>query len=182
MIRIFCAFPINGEIADSFLQVADKNSQIENIRWTPKANLHITLFFIGEVEEKNLEQIKNELSEVFKVQHSFTLEFDSVVFKGRKHPSMLWAEFKKSEYFSELSEKIYKSLKEFMTIVPSYKDPIPHCTLARIKTNADISHINSDINLLQNIVGIDTAELWQTVQTKEGVRYECLEKYNFIDG
>jgi 2'-5' RNA ligase len=177
MIRIFIAFPIRDEIADSFLQVSKNNSQLENIRWTPKANLHITLFFIGEVDEENLGQIKNRLNEVCKEQRSFTLEFDSLVFKGRKHPSMLWAEFKKNECFSELSEKSHHAVKDYMTIVPSHADPLPHCTLARIKAGFDVSQIEINISIQQKNLEVNSAELWQTIQTKEGVRYECLHKY-----
>jgi 2'-5' RNA ligase len=164
-------------MAESFFQLSQKNSHIKKIRWTPAENLHITLFFIGEVEEHNLDKIKLALHDVLNGQHSFALEFDEIELRGRKHPSMLWGKFKKSESFSSLSEKIYKSLREFMTIEVAHKDPVPHCTLARIKTHVDLESLNKNITLPASSLNIDRIELWQTEQTKEGVKYKCLEEF-----
>ena len=164
-------------MAETFVQLSEKNSHIENIRWTPEENFHITLFFIGEVEEKNLSKVKANLENVFIDQKSYSLEFESVIFKGKKHPSMLWACFRKNEFFTELSEKIHRSVKDFMTVASVHHDPIPHCTLARLKPGVDISSIVTTINLLQLELNVNTAELWQTVQTEKGVMYKSIDQF-----
>ena len=176
MIRIFTAFPVINEIADSLHDLSEKNSAIKNIRWTPKENLHITLFFIGEIEEKKLENVQKVLKNIFTEQNAFTLEFESLILKGKNYPTMLWAGFRKNESFKLLSDKIYSVLKEFMTIPPVYLDPIPHCTLARFKARTDFTNLNTAINLQQRSLKINYAELWKTIQTKNGVRYESLQK------
>lgn len=168
-------------MAESFLRLSQKNPDIKNIRWTPKENLHITLFFIGEIEEKNLSDVKVNLENIFIDQKTFSLEFESVILKGKKHPSMIWVGFRKNEFFRELSEKIHQSIKDFMTVKSVHHDPIPHCTLARLKPGADISSMNRMINLQQPVLKINTAELWQTEQTKDGVRYVCLQKFLMND-
>ena len=178
MIRIFVTFPISNPLSESLIEISKSNSHLEKTRWTPKENLHITLFFIGEVRESTLEMILSNLQKVFSNQNTFSLEFDSIIFKGRKHPSMLWAMFKKNNLFSELSQRIYESVKEFMTITPSHADPIPHCTLARLKPGSEISSFDNSINLSQSKIIINTAELWQTIQTKEGVRYKSLRIFS----
>jgi len=180
MIRIFAAYPIKKDLAKAFLQLQEKNSSIKNIRWTPEANLHITLFFIGEINESNLENAKFVLKDTLKDCQPFNLEFESIVFKGLKHPSMIWATFKKEKSFLELSKRIHKSVKELMTITPTHLDPIPHCTLARLKHGTDVLAIDTSININPTSICIDGAELWKTVQTKDGVKYECLERFEFI--
>jgi RNA 2',3'-cyclic 3'-phosphodiesterase len=180
MIRIFVAYPIKKDLAKSLLELQDKNSSVENIRWTPEVNLHITLFFIGEIEEKNLDVVKTILKNTLSECKSFDLEFDGIVFKGKKHPSMIWGLFKKSPSFSQLSEKIYQSAKGLMTIVPSHLDPLPHCTIARIKVNCDTSRIDLNTDIKGNpLVKVELADLWQTIQSNDGVRYQCLDKYLF---
>jgi 2'-5' RNA ligase len=87
---------------------------------------------------------------------------------------MLWGKFKMNESFSILSEKIYKSVREFMTIEVAHKDPVPHCTLARIKTHVDLEALDKNITLPKSTLNIEKIELWQTEQTKEGVKYKCL--------
>jgi RNA 2',3'-cyclic 3'-phosphodiesterase len=181
MIRIFLATPLPPAWSESFLEISKKNSILEKIRWTPPDNLHITLFFIGEVEESNLENILSELEKLFEAQKSFILEFENVELRGKKsHPSMLWGKFRKSEMFSQLSEKIFHSVKEFMTIDVVHNDPIPHCTLARIKPGANTDLINLKIGVPEKFISIHAAELWKTVQSKEGVRYERLQHWNLI--
>ncbi len=180
MIRIFVAYPVKNDLAKSFLQLPAKNSSIKNIRWTPEDNLHITLFFIGEIEENNLESVKAILKETLRDCRSFDLEFENIIFKGKRNSSMIWAAFKKEKSFSELSARIYKAVNDLMTIVPNHLDPIPHCTLARLKQEAEPSAIDTTVNFEFSSIHIDGAELWKTVQTKEGVKYECLEKYEFI--
>ena len=184
MIRIFVVFPIKYELAESFLLLSKKNSFNQNVRWTPRANLHITLFFIGEIEEENLNKIKNSLGNILQKQHSFSLSFEKIFFTDSKKRSlMIWGQFKKSEDFRMLSEKIYVSVKELMTTDHVHQDPIPHCTIARIKQNAETLAIDLNVNVQERFsVMIDAAELWQTVQTKEGVKYKSIEKYKFERG
>jgi 2'-5' RNA ligase len=180
MIRVFAAYPIEKDLAKRFLQVSLKNSLVKNIRWTPEENLHITLFFIGEIDESNLEPIKAASKETFEGIKVFSLQFEDVVVKGKKNHSMVWGLFRKEKAFSELSEKIYVQVKPMMTISRVHEDPLPHCTLARIKGefNRDEMDLSADIEK-ETFVTIDHAELWKTIQTKAGVRYERLEKYIF---
>ncbi len=182
MIRIFLATPLPPVWSESFLEISKKNSAVEKFRWPPADNLHIALFFIGEVEEENLEKIASALEKLFAEQKSFILEFETVELRGKKsHPSMLWGKFSNCEMFSQLSEKIYLSVKEFMTIDVVHKDPIPHCTLARIKPGANTDLINLKIEISEKFISIDAAELWKTVHSKEGVRYERLQRWKLID-
>lgn len=174
MIRIFVAFPVRGSLADTLFVVAGNNSASENFRWTRAENLHITLFFIGEIKEEHLDSVKKTLQEIFDNAVSFSLNFDGVHFAGMKN-TMLWARFEKNNFFKSLSERIYLAIKPVMNIHPVHEDPIPHITLARIK-NGQNSFVNNEVGIIPD-VRIDHAELWQTVQTKDGVRYQSLAKY-----
>jgi 2'-5' RNA ligase len=179
MIRVFVAFPLRNDLANFYLETGRRN-RIQGVRWTPEDNLHITLFFIGEILEENLEKVKNSLAEIFLNQNSFSLNFESVTFAGKKK-SMIWGKFSENPEFKLLSEKIFSGVKEFMTIEMIHSDPVPHCTIARINKGTDLSLV--DLNVAkteQKTVEINLAELWQTVQTREGVRYKCLEKYFLI--
>ena len=80
---------------------------------------------------------------------------------------MLWAGFRKNESFKLLSDKIYSVVKEFMTIPPVYIDPIPHCTLARFKADADFTNFNTTINLQQRNLKINNAELLENDTNKK---------------
>ncbi len=175
MIRVFVAFPLPVVWIESFIPISKKNSALEKFRWTPVENLHITLFFIGEVEEKNLQLISSALNKTFLGQPAIQLFFESIELRGKKEsPSMLWGKFRMSETFTLLAEKIHESVKELMTIKVVHKDPVPHCTLARIKPGAEINLLKTEISIPAYELRVNVAELWKTVKSKEGVRYERL--------
>jgi len=174
MVRLFVAFPL-PELWTGYCQViAKRNMDVEGMRWTKPNNLHVTLFFIGEVDESNVDPIKSELQFLHR-QKNFRLTFEALTLQGkRSKPGMLWARFERSDDFAELSSGIEKSMKPFMTIENSHAHPIPHCTMARIKRNADTSTLDLASGHFGSSLLVDKAELWQTVQTREGVVYRSL--------
>ncbi len=181
MIRVFVAFPLPVVWIESFIPISKKNSALEKFRWTPVENLHITLFFIGEVEEKNLQLISSALNKTFLRQQAIQLLFESIELRGKKEsPSMLWGKFRKNESFTLLAEKIHQSVKEFMTIEVVHQDPIPHCTLARIKPGAEINLLRTEISISTSELRVNVAELWKTVKSKGGVKYERLLHWELI--
>ncbi len=171
--RIFVAFPVPDEIATLFSTYINRFQDLIGVRWTKPGNLHLTLFFIGEVEPANIVHVIEALQPIEKNRKSFTLLFEKITFRGKVHqPGMIWAQFEKSEEFSRISSQLHEVSKRFMTIVPQHLDPIPHITLARLKKGAEISKIREEeFSFPQNLL-IDKMELWKTVQTSEGVLYE----------
>ena len=144
------------------------------MRWTRPSNLHVTLFFIGEVEESNVDSIKSELQFLHQ-QRKFELTFEALTLQGkRSKPGMLWARFERNDDFEGVSVSIEKTMKPFMTIENMHEHPIPHCTMARIKRNTDTSSLDLAAGHFGSTLLIDRAELWQTVQTREGVVYRSL--------
>jgi 2'-5' RNA ligase len=181
MVRVFAASPLPENITKIFLELSGRNPGIEGVRWTKKDNLHVTLFFIGETGKENLEKIISKLESTLFTIKRFRIEFDCIeIRKTKGKPSMIWARFRKSEEFSQLSAAIFQKVKEFMTINPSHKDPIPHTTLARIKSGADVYSADLEISYVASLE-ISGIELWMTVNTKDGVIYERLWKGKFPD-
>ncbi len=174
-VRIFVAFPLPLKIQESYLTFIKDYMKISGVRWTRKENLHMTLFFIGEIEEDQLTEVKEKLQPILLGWKAFDIKFEKVSFRGKiLSPEMIWAQFEKSEEFSRNAEKIRAAVSEYMTIVPRHPEPIPHITLARLKKGADLSSINTvEFNPGDTLL-IDRAELWRTVHHEEGVLYERL--------
>ena len=174
MVRLFVAFPL-PELWTGYCQViARRNKDVEGMRWTIPANLHVTLFFIGEVEATNIDSIKSEMQFLHQ-QKRFEHTFEALTLQGkRSKPGMLWARFERNEEFATLSKNIEQVVKPFMTIENSHAHPIPHCTMARIKRHAYTSTLDLAAGHFGSTLLVDRAELWQTVQTREGVVYRSL--------
>lgn len=160
-LRVFVAFPLPEKNFPSFIHLQELNSSLPEIKWTEKLNLHITLFFIGEIETIQLEktiQLLNEWSHTFS---KFQLSFERYELKGKLHrPEMIWARFKPSQQFQNAA----KELAQWYDFAPHavlHKDPIAHCTLARIKKKIEANRIRLAALPMDDFT-IDAAELWQT--------------------
>ena len=181
MKRIFAAFRIPDELINQFIEISEVNYEISGICWTKDYNFHITLFFIGEVEEENIEKIIRKLENISSHVKPFDLNFEKVEIKSKnKKPSLIWARFEKCIEFSDLSNAIYNEVSEFMTISITHKDPVPHCTLARIKSGTEIEMLDLENNISAQL-NVDRIELWMTVQTEAGVRYDSLAGFDLVD-
>lgn len=90
--RLFIAVKIPDAVLSQVAELIDKGSGIKGIRWTPKDSLHITLKFLGEVEEEKTGVIASVLKEVADSKASFSLALRSGgVFPHRRHPRVFWA-------------------------------------------------------------------------------------------
>ena len=180
MVRIFLAFPLPLNLRKQLQQMFSGYSNAAGFRWAPEENLHITIFFIGEVEEEKIPLIREKIKGVLSQQTSFHLEFEQFEFRGHsRKPSMFWARFKKSEKFSVLSAKVASEVQQYMTLKIQHQDPIPHITIARLKRESDVEAISPESFAKIELPEIDFAELWQTVHRPSGVKYLSLDKFDF---
>jgi len=62
--RLFISIPITEELRDVFFDLKEKYASQE-IRWTVPGNLHITVYFIGYVDEGLLPEIIEKLGSLF---------------------------------------------------------------------------------------------------------------------
>ena len=178
MDRLFVACPLPDDITERLLATT-AGLPSEGVRITIRQNLHITLFFIGEVPSEETPLIQEELKKNLSGFEAFTLRLRGIEIKKTKQkPSMIWARFGDSEPFSRLNSLIRSFLSSRMTQPPSHVNPVPHCTLARIKKTDLGSWIPPAIEPF--FINVNRAELWLSRQSKDGVRYEKLSHTDFV--
>jgi len=144
--RCFLAVDIeNNETLDKLFSIALKFN-IEGVKIVEKENLHITLRFLGEIKENEVEELKRILSNVkFK---KFEARISSLgCFPNLRRPRVVWAGIK--EGFAELKqlyELIDYELRRNNYIFPK-EDFYPHVTIARVKNFKAIENV---INLIES--------------------------------
>ena len=184
MKRVFLAIPVNYEIVGairSFISLntpqLDKKS-LKKFRWIREENLHVTILFIGEVEEKLIPQIIDRVFEVILEKKSFELEFDD--FRSAadpKYPRMIWAAFKQSPEFTKLHNQMIEAVQPIARVDASRKDPVPHITVARYNPVRNPEWLLKQPFQKKNQV-VRSFELWQSNFSKEGVSYESLASFD----
>ncbi len=134
-IRSFIAINLSESVKDVLKDVEDKFRKTlrkSKISWVKKDNFHITLRFLGDIEGKDVDRIKEFMREFVKGHGKFKINFYEIgVFPGLKRPRVLWVGGDYPEALKSLYTEF--SLQFEKMGFPEDKPFLPHVTLGRIK-------------------------------------------------
>ena len=128
MYRLFVAVDLPEEVRTA---VAAIGGELGGARRVPADQLHLTLRFIGEADEKLFAAIKAALTGVS--GSTFPLSLSGVGhFPPGKHPRVLWVGMEASEALLNLQQAVELALAG-VGITPDERRFAPHITIARLK-------------------------------------------------
>jgi 2'-5' RNA ligase len=176
--RTFISINIPEEIRKEIKKIQDFLPEFSGKK-TELQNLHLTLKFLGEIEEQVVGEVKEKLREI-KIE-KFATEIDKIgVFDNRKSGKysrkiILWLHLMNCEELQRQVDGVLKDLfepeKRFMS----------HLTIARIKGIKDKEEFLQDlkkIKIEKIKFKVDKFYLMKSELTAEGPRYSVLEEYN----
>lgn len=138
--RVFLAFPINP-----VEPVIEKMNQLRNlmadyrIRWVNSENLHLTLFFFGEMPVNQIPELRKLLRSTAQNLSPFAFSLTGPgIFKKGKEPKVLWLGIKAAEVLFEIKKEIDKSVED-LGFSSDEKTFRPHLTLGRFLPRQGIS-------------------------------------------
>ena len=176
--RIFIAIVLPGDLCKEIDGLKGK-LDLEGVKTT--VDSHITLKFLGDVNEGDLIGLKKRLSEIRFSKFDLTLGGTKFVpseqFFDRVH-----IEFKEDSGLDSL-HKLHLQIKIATKGVGTERDErgfLPHVTLARVKFVKDKPKFVSEvkkINLKGRSFAVDEFYLIQSVLTDKGPEYTMLGRY-----
>jgi 2'-5' RNA ligase len=156
------------------------------ISWTPDKNMHITVQFLGWVDENKILNIKNQILKIVQEIRPFNLEFRKIAYAPPgAQKRMIWAMFSESSQYNILVTSINKKMKKY--IHPRLWDEnvmreerIPHITLARFK-NAQIAknYLLPNTSMGEKGFRVETIYLYESKLSKQGSQYRKLKEFKF---
>ena len=132
MKRLFVAIEIPPMVRAQFYGLEEELG-VKNSRWVKEENWHVTVLFLGEVEEEKIYGISEGLMKAAGEMEPFKLILkEARIQPPGKEARMVWAVFEESKEFLELAERVKNKLKKILDVKDSFKDgKTPHITLAR---------------------------------------------------
>lgn len=128
MIRLFVALGLPDDLGT---RLAGIRGQIPGARWVPRENLHITLRFIGEVDEAAAADIDTALARI--EAPAFDLALAGVGhFESRGRVRSLWAGVERGPALDHLQARIETACRR-AGLPPEGRKFHPHVTLARCR-------------------------------------------------
>jgi len=178
MARIFIAFDVSDEARDYLFNLQKELSKFVKAKWVEKKNIHLTLKFLGEIDDEKLEKLKKELSKIkFK---RFDVVLDELgVFPDENFTRVIWVGLKGEGIFN-LQKKIDEELLELFSQDQKFTS---HITLGRVKAVKDkekLKEFFSKIKIDEIKFTVDNFKLYRSELSKDGPKYYLLDEYGLI--
>jgi 2'-5' RNA ligase len=154
---------------------------VPGARWIPPENMHLTLRFIGEVDEGTAEDIHHAL------QGIRTRRFDISIagvghFETGNEVRVLWARVEKNLELLALQARVESALVR-MGLEPEERRFTPHITLARLKdtpvsrASAFLAHNNM---FRAGPIAVESFSLFSSFLSREGAIYQEEAEYPLV--
>ncbi|HEX5795639.1 MAG TPA: RNA 2',3'-cyclic phosphodiesterase [Geminicoccaceae bacterium] len=128
MLRLFVALPLPDPVKRSLEPLA---RGLGDVRWLAPEQQHLTLRFIGEVDNGRLDEVADALALVPGAPLEVRLE-GLGHFPPRGEPRVLWVGVAKNSELASLKRRIDRALAQ-VGLPPETRKFAPHVTLARIR-------------------------------------------------
>ncbi len=178
--RLFIAINLPEKVKSKLSSYSLKYQELP-AKWTKKQNIHITLLFLGYIQEDEISEILKNTEQVVKSHNSFSLTLNKICYgPPKKTPRMVWAAGEKSEKLGKLRTDLENSLSnlDFEKEKRAYS---PHITLARLRQwefrNIEPEErpgIEQDINLSFEVNSI---EIMESQLKRTGAEYTILNSF-----
>lgn len=179
--RTFIAIKIIPEKKLTDLVSSLKNSlKNENISWADVDNLHLTLRFIGETEQKQVEKIIRLIDEVARRFHPFQFSLKDVgFFKGKNQPRILFFAIENGLILNQLAAEIEERIVA-LGFSREERQFNPHLTVGRIKFIQNKMAFYEIINQYKKTeiqtVTVSEITYYQSILTSAGAIYKPIHQ------
>jgi len=177
--RLFLGIGFSDEIKFKINEIEEAvKTKIISGSIVPVENHHITIHFLGSIEEERVEKLKEILEMAASKLNSFYLQFDRLGLFSKRKGNIIWLGIKGSE---EL-QKCHAILKELLLAKGFTVETMPytpHITLvrnARIdRETFNLEKINDELPKISDLVYIDRLILFESIRVEGKLCY--LEKF-----
>lgn len=184
MRRIFIAINLPENIKNKLQSIQRKWADLP-VRFVKKNSLHLTILFIGYVNDEQMLDICRQARKIAKKHQPFELEFNKVCFgPPGKAPRLIWLEGDENKALAELRESLGKILyneeesrTNFVLQGENRKDLIPHITLARIR-QIEWKKMEQEPKIQETValnISVNSIEVMESNLKRSGAEYAILE-------
>ncbi len=178
--RCFVAINLPEDIKSRLQSVQERLSPL--VTWKPveRENLHVTLKFLGEVDDHKLNRIEETLMEVSSAQEPFVMELKGAgAFPNLNYIRVLWIGIDKgSNEIRQLMARIDSKLAGLG--FSKEREYVPHVTIGRVKAIMRRGELAQAIRSLQELsfgsAEVKSIALMKSTLTSKGPIYNILKE------
>ena len=167
--------------------ILDFEKELKNIDADMKVvepeNIHITLKFLGDLEENLTDEIEKIIKDAVKNIQPFSIKLQGTgVFPNQNYIKVIWIGIKESQYLETIAQTINNNLGN-LGFKKEKRGFSPHLTIARVKTAKNKHHILKIIEKYDkkefSVQQINSITLKKSDLTSKGPVYTTIKEVAF---
>lgn len=151
--RAFIACDIPEALLEKISSIQDKLKGLDaDVSWTKVSSIHITLKFLGDLEEGLVDKVEAVIKEASKGQPPFDISIKgSGSFPNLKNPRVIWLGIDdRAKGLTNLQRALEEGLKA-LGFEPEEREFRPHLTFGRVKGAKGKERLSSAVSGLKEI-------------------------------
>ncbi len=188
--RLFVAIELSPSIRERVVKLVDSiKSSVKDVKWVEKENLHLTLKFLGAVEETKAATVEKALDETAQTikkaagsffRHGFKVSFKGLgAFPRLTHPRVFWVGIDSGAIkLTEIAKAVEESLGK-IGFPKEEKQFKAHLTIGRVRSG--IPKLNLDPAVIANEsfgeMEVKKLSLIQSTLGPKGAKHETLKEF-----
>lgn len=180
--RIFIAINLPDSVKEKLREFEEEWKDFP-CRWVKPENIHLTLYFLGYVEEENIPSIVGVCEKVVGKSRPFSLTVKDTIYGPTDNkPRMIWVRIENSQELVDLQRQISRELRELPFYIKQETRPFrAHLTLCRFNSfdlkkwsppNGGVDSELPDIHTeIQETFTVSTVEVMESKIARGGAEY-----------
>jgi 2'-5' RNA ligase len=146
-IRSFIAIETPLEVKADIAKVQEGlRTTNADVRWESSEKFHITLKFLGNVDEPRLNSLADRLQEAFGAFASFNMTYQGVsCFPNQHHPRVIWIDAENEDGTLSRIQETIEEVAEEMAFQREERQFHPHITIGRVKGSRNLKALVSEL-------------------------------------
>lgn len=177
MKRVCISIPVSEEVRLELSNIQDRLDGLFPVRWTDPSQMHITLCFMGNVSESEVENLCSRMREIGEKHASFDISLSAVDFGPPKSvPKFVWAY---GELFAPLLSLWTQVEGTCHTPRPKGEERVPHITLGRIPETEfrrmepeEVPYIREEFRMR---IQVSSVEVMESILRPRELKYVVLD-------
>ncbi len=183
--RAFIAVDISDEVRNNLVKAREMiGNKAAKIKFVERENLHVTLKFLGEIDETLVEEVKKALGEIAKKHKKHRVRVRGVgVFPNPNYVRVIWAGVENDEGIRAIANDVEREMRRLG--FRKDKDFVAHVTIGRVKFVRDKPALAATLKSLANEdfgeFEVGSIELKKSTLTPKGPIYETIERFELAE-
>lgn len=141
-IRCFIAVKLPDDVRRSMADlIAELKKAKPDVSWVPAENIHLTLRFIGNMNDSLIPMIKERITKKLSHYNAFYIKIVGVgCFPSERRPRVLWIGVERSDLLNSIQRDMEAEVEE-LGFAAEDRPFSPHLTLGRVRSQKGIAEM-----------------------------------------